>query len=238
RRRSRTGDRRRLPTDRPPPSSHRSLHPHSLEHPGRARRDARAGGRPRAPAAPATPLLRCRRAGGPGAPRGGARPGRGPLAAHGAPAGQHRRSDHYLTAILTPVRLPSSDREGLGSARFWRGPSMDDWIEEALTLQAEVSAEKASRVLDQHMIREPIRILQPRTPLSLPPSATVGDAVRIMREHRVGCVLVVTGERLLGIITERDLLLKLEQGDLTRPVSELMTPDPEVLGPEDPIVYA
>ena len=115
---------------------------------------------------------------------------------------------------------------------------MDDWIEEDLTLQAEVSAEKASRVLDQHMIREPIRILQPRTPLYLPPSATVADAVRIMREHRVGCVLVVTGERLLGIITERDLLLKLEQGNLARPVSELMTPDPEVLGPEDPIVYA
>jgi len=115
---------------------------------------------------------------------------------------------------------------------------MDDWIEEDLTLQAEASAEKASRVLDQHMIREPIRILQPRTPLSLPPSATVADAVRMMREHRVGCVLVVVGERLLGIITERDLLLKLEQGDLGRPVSQLMTPDPEVLGPGDPIVYA
>jgi len=115
---------------------------------------------------------------------------------------------------------------------------MDEWIEEDLTLQAEASAEKPSRVLDQHMIREPIRILKPRTPLSLPPSATVADAVRMMREHRVGCVLVVAGERLTGIITERDLLLKLEQGDLGRPVSQLMTPDPEVLGPGDPIVYA
>ena len=36
---------------------------------------------------------------------------------------------------------------------------MDDWIEEDLTLQAEASAEKTSRVLDQHVIREPIRIL-------------------------------------------------------------------------------
>ena len=115
---------------------------------------------------------------------------------------------------------------------------MDDWIEEDLTLQAEASAEKTSRVLDQHVIREPIRILQPRTPLSLPPSATVADAVRMMREHRVGCLLVVASDRLVGIITERDLLLKLEQGDLDRPVSHLMTPDPEVLGLADPIAYA
>jgi len=115
---------------------------------------------------------------------------------------------------------------------------MDDWIEEDLTLQAEASTEKTSRVLDQHVIREPIRILQPRTPLSLPPSATVADAVRMMREHRVGCLLVVASDRLVGIITERDLLLKLEQGDLDRPVSHLMTPDPEVLGLADPIAYA
>ena len=113
---------------------------------------------------------------------------------------------------------------------------MDDWIEEDLTLQAEASAEKTSRVLDQHVIREPIRILQPRTPLSLPPSATVADAVRMMREHRVGCLLVVASDRLVGIITERDLLLKLEQGDLDRPVSHLMTPDPEVLGLADPLL--
>ena len=47
------------------------------------------------------------------------------------------------------------------------------------------------RVLDQRVLREPIRRLSPRTPLSLPPSATVLQAIQLMREHRVGCVLVV-----------------------------------------------
>ena len=115
---------------------------------------------------------------------------------------------------------------------------MDEWIEEDLELQAEASEGKASRVLDQRMIREPIRLLQPRAPLALPPTATVSDALRTMREHRIGCVLVVAGERLVGILTERDLLLKLDQAALGRPVAELMTPDPEVLSPDDPIVYA
>ena len=115
---------------------------------------------------------------------------------------------------------------------------MEDWIEEDLTLQAEASDEKASRVLDQHMIRQPIRVLQPRPPLGLAPSTTVAEAVQMMREHRVGCLLVVESDRLIGILTERDLLLKLEQGELGRPVSQLMTPDPEVLRLDDPIVYA
>ena len=113
---------------------------------------------------------------------------------------------------------------------------MDDWIEDDLTLLAD--SDKANRVLDQRMIREPIRSLNPRAPLSLPPSATVADAIQIMREHRVGCVLVVDGERLTGIITERDLLLKLAQADVSRSVSDLMTPDPEVLALDAPIVYA
>jgi CBS domain-containing protein len=112
---------------------------------------------------------------------------------------------------------------------------MEEWIDEDLMVLAD---DKATRVLDQHMIREPIRQLNPPAPLSLPGSAPVAEAIRIMREHRVGCVLVVDGDRLAGIITERDLLLKLGQAELTRPVSDLMTPDPEVLRPDDPIVYA
>jgi CBS domain-containing protein len=113
---------------------------------------------------------------------------------------------------------------------------MDEWIEEDLDLLA--GDDQAPRVLDQRMIREPIRVLEPRAPLALPPTASVRDAVRMMREHRIGCLLVVEGDRLAGIITERDLLLKLEPGDGGRTVRELMTPDPEVLTLDDPIVYA
>ena len=96
----------------------------------------------------------------------------------------------------------------------------------------------ARRVLDQDTIREPIRLLSPRSPLCLEPEATLEEAVRLMREHHVGCVLAVRDGRLVGILTERDLLEKLEGVDLSRPVRELMTPDPEVLRLDDPIVYA
>jgi CBS domain-containing protein len=94
-------------------------------------------------------------------------------------------------------------------------------------------------VLDLERIREPIRILAPRAALCLPTGAVLAEAVRVMREHHVGCVLAVDGDgRLVGILTERDLLLKLEDADLSRPMRDLMTPDPEVLQMDDPIVYA
>jgi CBS domain-containing protein len=114
---------------------------------------------------------------------------------------------------------------------------MPEQIEEYL-LAAEERERTPRRTLDSRSIHEPVRLLNPRSPLSVPPSATLREAVRIMREHHVGCVLVVEGERLAGILTERDLLLKMEHADLDGPVLRLMTPDPETLELDDPIVWA
>jgi len=39
------------------------------------------------------------------------------------------------------------------------------------------------------------------------PSITVGAAIRLMREHRVGCVLVLDADRrLMGVLSERDVV--------------------------------
>jgi CBS domain-containing protein len=96
----------------------------------------------------------------------------------------------------------------------------------------------ASGVLDQQRIQDPIRLLAPRAALHVSPGDPLSEAVRLMREHHVGCVLAVEDGRLAGILTERDLLLKLEDADLSRPVRDLMTPRPEVLHPDDPVIYA
>jgi CBS domain-containing protein len=116
---------------------------------------------------------------------------------------------------------------------------MDSEIaDEELAELEEPARAPVRRVLDQDTIREPIRLLSPRTPLCLAPDATLQEAVQLMREHHRGCVLAVENDRLAGILTERDLLLKLEAGDLSHRVRDVMTPDPEVLRLDDPIVYA
>lgn len=113
---------------------------------------------------------------------------------------------------------------------------MDEWTEEDLDPPG--STEPARRVLDQRMIREPIRFLKPRAPLTLTPEDSVAAAWGLMREHRVGCILVVEDERLVGILTERDLLFKVDGQESDHRLRELMTPDPETLSPDDPIVFA
>ncbi|MCD6418968.1 IMP dehydrogenase [bacterium] len=60
-------------------------------------------------------------------------------------------------------------------------------------------------------------------PLTISPDATIGDAFNIMREKNISGLPVVDGQKLVGIITNRDLRF---ETDLSRKVSELMTPNP------------
>ncbi len=66
-----------------------------------------------------------------------------------------------------------------------------------------------------------------------------GDAVRLMHEREVDCVLVVERGRLVGIFTDRDAVLKLAGRSLEAvPLTELMTRDPVVLRHDDTIAVA
>lgn len=73
------------------------------------------------------------------------------------------------------------------------------------------------------------------------PDDTVRIAVRLMAEHVCGSILVMTGDRLLGIFTERDLLLRVAAAgrdlDLTS-IDEVMTRDPDTIGADEPVVEA
>ena len=116
---------------------------------------------------------------------------------------------------------------------------MDEPIEEELAILAERTVRKPGPVVDTRTLEQPISRLSPRPPLCVEQNATLADAVVTMREHRVGCVLVVDDAGyLVGIFTERDLLLRLDDGDLSRGIQPYMTSDPETLSPGDPIAFA
>jgi CBS domain-containing protein len=89
------------------------------------------------------------------------------------------------------------------------------------------------------ILTQPIRGLEPQKPVCVPPNETLREAVEAMNRVKAGCVLVVSGERLVGILTERDILRhvvgKLE---LAEPVSSVMTKNPETVGMEHGIAYA
>jgi CBS domain-containing protein len=65
------------------------------------------------------------------------------------------------------------------------------------------------------------------------PSDTVGEAVAVMAQNRIGSVLVMEGDRLLGIFTERDTVraLSLSHDAPRHQIVSWMTPDPKTVDP-------
>ena len=66
------------------------------------------------------------------------------------------------------------------------------------------------------------------------PGDTVGEAVAVMAQNRVGSVLVMEGERLLGIFTERDTVrsLSLSYDAPRHDIVSWMTHDPKTVAPD------
>lgn len=73
------------------------------------------------------------------------------------------------------------------------------------------------------------------------PQTTVADAARLMAGGAVGAVMVVDGETLTGIFTERDAVFRVIATGLdarsTR-LAEVMTPSPLCVDPERSFGYA
>jgi CBS domain-containing protein len=62
--------------------------------------------------------------------------------------------------------------------------------------------------------------------VSLPPEAPVLDAIRRMADHGIGSVLVMRGNALVGIVSERDYARKVAlqgRSSATTPVSDIMS---------------
>jgi CBS domain-containing protein len=92
------------------------------------------------------------------------------------------------------------------------------------------------------LTERPVRTLNPRPPVTLPGTAPLRQAVRVMLDEGVGAVLVVDDQgRLAGIFSERDLLMRIPEAEARTgevPLSRYMTANPETVRPDDPLALA
>ncbi|WP_096703527.1 CBS domain-containing protein [Magnetospirillum sp. 15-1] len=74
--------------------------------------------------------------------------------------------------------------------------------------------------------------------ISVTPDASVGDAARLLAQHKIGAVLVMNGDRVAGILSERDIVRGLAEAVdvcITAKVRDLMTADVFVCHQDDTV---
>ncbi len=84
-------------------------------------------------------------------------------------------------------------------------------------------------------------LINPGKLISLPGDAAAALAARKMMECQVGAVVVQSGGKLLGIVTERDInfrVVAIGRDPTTTSLADIMTKNPKTMPPETPVVEA
>lgn len=94
--------------------------------------------------------------------------------------------------------------------------------------------------LERSIESDTVSLLSPAKPVTVPPTAPVREVVGLLTDKNIGCVLVVFCDALIGIFSERDVLIRI--GDrfeevANDPIRHFMTPAPETLSPQDSIAF-
>ena len=99
----------------------------------------------------------------------------------------------------------------------------------------------ASQV-ERSLLDDRLDVLRPSKPVvSVGPEVPLRDVISLLSGRSIGCVLVVQDRRVVGIFSERDLVVKVggraaELAD--RPVSEFMTRAPQTLDANSKVAFA
>src|SRR5437867_3046437 len=73
-------------------------------------------------------------------------------------------------------------------------------------------------------------------PATVGPDATLGEVATLMRQEDCGSIPVVEDGRLVGIVTDRDIVIRgvaAGKDPKTQRVSEIMSSDPVAIGPDN-----
>ena len=94
----------------------------------------------------------------------------------------------------------------------------------------------AESEFEEHLMHDPLGVVGARVAPGVNPRDPVHLAIHLMQRRGVECVLVWENNEVVGILTERDILMKAagEKVDLNAiPVSAIMTRDPVICRDRD-----
>ena len=101
--------------------------------------------------------------------------------------------------------------------------------------------QEESEMKEAIKIQDPISAMTLSEPIIIDLGTNLRHVLDKMQENKINCILTLEDGILGGILTERDILLKVTgKGfdlDLTT-IDEFITPNPESVTPDDPLAYA
>ncbi len=113
---------------------------------------------------------------------------------------------------------------------------LDDEMQEMFGHEKQIN-----KVLSNETIQQPIRTLELGRAVVVESSKNLATTIELMQHKKTGCVLAAENGVLVGIFTERDILVKIlgKNRDFVKmTVKEVMTRSPESLHLDDSIAYA
>lgn len=91
------------------------------------------------------------------------------------------------------------------------------------------------------MISMNVREIMVGKPVTIEPNATIVETAKLMQENKIGSVIVVENRRVLGVVTERDLVRRVLAGNRdprTTLIHEVMSAPVSSISPDEDIVNA
>lgn len=117
----------------------------------------------------------------------------------------------------------------------------DDWCAKCRTDLADAGGDARAADIERDLLNRPLGDLVTDNFVEVPPNRSVRDTVKACNEGGYHCAIVVSDGKVVGMFTERDVLLKLADDYEQRadaPISDFMTHDPVMLNIESPLAFA
>lgn len=117
----------------------------------------------------------------------------------------------------------------------------NEHLDDELQLMNESETEPVSASREIFQLDDPITSVSLRKPVTVPGDTSIADCLKIMKDEKIGCLLVVEDKKLLGIFTERDIIRRIVGKNLSHAdidVADYMTLDPDTLTPDAPLAFA
>lgn len=101
------------------------------------------------------------------------------------------------------------------------------------------STKKGTKQIIQ--LNDPVSSLALRKSICTSGDTSISACLQLMKDERIGCLLITENEKLVGIFTERDIIRRIVGKNLSHAdidVQDYMTIDPDTLTSDAPLAFA